>query len=164
MTALKLVGLFTFVLILDAFTTLAFWPVTVTDDRDSSIPASNARAAAAEGILIIVDVCSPWEWREAGVADGARMATIYNRNGTKGFVADMVKAVGGHKSEPVALIYATEARSDCALKILMAAGSTTTRNVSEGMFSRPAAGTGWLKLGLPVTQAELLSQQSGVLR
>lgn len=115
------------------------------------VSAPTALAATAKGDVTLVDVRSRQEWRQTGVATGAKMVTIHNRNGIKAFVAEMVKAVGGDKSRPVALICAAGVRSARAEKILIAAGFSNLQNVSEGMLGRPDAGPGWLKRGLPVT-------------
>jgi rhodanese-related sulfurtransferase len=114
-----------------------------------SAPA--ALTSVAKGDVTLVDVRSRREWRQTGIAKGAKMVTIHNRNGIRAFVAEMVKAVGGDRSKPVALICAAGVRSARAEKILSAAGFTNLQNVSEGMLGRPDAGPGWLKRGLPVT-------------
>lgn len=153
MPVLKPVRLFMLTVLLIASAIAVFWPGTGADAADTIISAPAARTAAKAGDVIIVDVRSPREWRQTGIATGARTVTIHNRNGTKGFVAEMLKAVGGDKSTPVALICAAGVRSARALKILAAAGFTKIQNVSEGMLGRPDAGPGWLKRGLPITQA-----------
>ena len=160
----KPVRLFSLVLVLVASLALAFWAGSGADAAGHIISAPAARAAGVAGTVTIGDVRSPREWRQTGVAAGARTVTIHNRNGTKGFVAEMVKAVGGDKSTPVALICAAGVRSARAVRILAAAGFTNLQNVSEGMLGRPDAGPGWLKRGLPVRQARALPHQSGVLR
>lgn len=164
MPVLKPVRLFLIALLLVAAATLVLWPDSGVDAAHTVISAPVARTAAMAGDVVIVDVRSPREWRETGIAAGARTVTIHNRNGAAGFVAEMVKAVGGDKSTPVALICAAGVRSARALKILTTAGFTRIQNISEGMLGRPDAGPGWLKRGLPVTQAGSLPQQSGVLR
>jgi rhodanese-related sulfurtransferase len=160
MPVLKPVRLLTFILILSTSVTLALWPQTGVDAAKNIpaniISASEAQAAAAAGDVTIVDVRSPREWRQTGVAEGARTVTIHNRKGIKALVATMVKTVGGDKSKSVALICAAAVRSARALKILAAAGFTQIQNVSEGMLGRPDAGLGWLKRGLPVTHPVLL--------
>lgn len=115
------------------------------------VSAPATLAAVKNGDITLVDVRSPGEWRRTGVARGAKTVTIHNRRGIKAFVAAMVKAVGGDKSKPVALICASGVRSARAERILTAAGFTNLQNVSEGMLGRPDAGPGWLKRGLPVT-------------
>lgn len=155
MPVLKPVRLLSFVLILAASMALALWPQTgvaaAKNIPSNIISAPAAQAAAAAGDVTLVDVRSPREWRQTGVAAGARTVTIHNRKGIKAFVAEMVKTVGGDKSKPIVLICAAGVRSARALKILAAAGFTQIQNISEGMLGRPGAGPGWLKRGLPVT-------------
>ncbi|CAN0475313.1 unnamed protein product, partial [Laminaria digitata] len=95
------------------------------------ISAPDVRVAVKAGAVTIVDVRSPREWRQTGVAAGARTVTIHNRKGIKAFIAEMEDAVGGDKSTPLALICATGVRSARAAKILTAAGFTNLQNVSE---------------------------------
>ena len=115
------------------------------------VTAPQAAEKAARGEAVIVDVRSPREWRETGVATGAEKVTIHNPNGVKAFIREMDEAVGGDRSRPVALICAAGVRSARAARILAANGFTEIQNVSEGMLGRPGAGPGWLKRGLPVT-------------
>lgn len=115
------------------------------------VSAPATLASVKNGEVTLVDVRSRREWRQTGIAKGAKTVTIHNRQGIKAFVAEMMKAVGGDKSKPVALICAAGVRSARAERILAAAGFTNLQNVSEGMLGRPDAGPGWLKRGLPVT-------------
>jgi rhodanese-related sulfurtransferase len=118
---------------------------------DTIVTATAAVKSAAQGKTTIVDVRSPGEWRQTGIAKGAATVTIHNPNGVKAFVREMTKAVGGDKSKPIALICAAGVRSARALRILAANGFTNLRYISEGMLGSPEAGPGWLKRGLPVT-------------
>ncbi|MGB0631540.1 MAG: rhodanese-like domain-containing protein [Alphaproteobacteria bacterium] len=115
------------------------------------VTAPAAAKTAADGKTTIVDVRSPREWRQTGIAQGAAMVTIHNPNGIKAFVRAMAKAVGGDKTRPIALICAAGVRSARAARILAANGFTNIQNISEGMLGRPGAGPGWLKRGLPVS-------------
>ena len=130
---------------------LAFSAPSAVRAGNGIVSAPVALASAAKGDVTLVDVRSAREWRQTGIAAGAKRVTIHNPGGTKAFVAEMVKAVGGDMSKPVALICAAGARSARAERILTAAGFTNLQNVSEGMLGRPDAGPGWLKRGLPVT-------------
>jgi len=117
----------------------------------SIVTAPAAARAAAAGETTIVDVRSPREWRQTGVARGAATVTIHNPNGIKAFIREMTKAVSGDKSRPIALICAAGVRSARAARILAANGFTNIQNVAEGMLGRPDSGPGWLKRGLPVS-------------
>ncbi len=115
------------------------------------VTAPAAAKAAAAGDTTLVDVRSPREWRQTGVARGAATVTIHNPDGIKAFVREMTKAVGGDKTRPIALICAAGVRSARTARILAANGFKNIQNVSEGMLGRPDAGSGWLKRGLPVS-------------
>ena len=65
-----------------------------------------------------------------------------------GFVRNLARALGGIRSNPVALICATGGRSAHMRRVLATAGFTNVIDVSEGMFGS-RAGPGWLKRGLP---------------
>lgn len=129
--------------------TLMFLPVPALAAGDI-LSAPDAAAQAARGEAVIVDVRSPREWRKTGVPGGAKRVTIHNPDGVKAFLAEMLAAVGGDPTKPIALICASGVRSVRAQRILSANGFTNARNVSEGMQGRPDAGPGWLKRGLPV--------------
>jgi rhodanese-related sulfurtransferase len=146
-----IVRLTTFVFILLAATLARADNAATVARADGIVSAPAAALSAAKGGVTIVDVRLPREWRQTGVATGARMVTIHNPKGIKAFVAAMTSVVGGDKSRPVALICAAGVRSARAVRILTAAGFTKLKNISEGMLGRPDAGPGWLKRGLPVT-------------
>ena len=86
------------------------------------IAADKAHEQAQSGELTIVDVRSPAEWRETGIAAGARLATIHNRKGPMGFLEEMIALVEGDKSKPVAMICARGARSAAATAFLRGPG------------------------------------------
>lgn len=110
--------------------------------------ADEAHRRAEAGEILIVDVRSPREWRQTGLPKGAAAVTIHNPNGAEGFLAEMLTAVGGDKSKPVALICASGTRSNRALRYLESRGFTNLYDVREGMMGRGDA-PGWLKRGLP---------------
>jgi rhodanese-related sulfurtransferase len=115
-----------------------------------TVSAPDAATEAATGKTVIVDVRSPREWRQTGVAKDARRVTIHNPNGVKAFVADMLAVLDGDKSRPVSLICASGVRSERARRILEANGFTHVTHIPEGMMGRPGSGPGWIKRGLPV--------------
>lgn len=134
------------------FIALALAATGLAATAEPALPPQLTPAEAAtlsrEGKLTIVDVRSPAEWRETGVAAGARTVTFHDPRGAEGFVDAMLKAVGGDKDRPVAMICHSGTRSLKAQKILAAAGFTHVTDISAGM-----AGTrdqpGWIAQGLP---------------
>ena len=119
---------------------------------DSSIlqaPAASALAGAGE--ITVVDVRSAPEWALSGVPRGAAEISLYPSPGTTNgnFVNQVLAAVGGDKSTPIATICATGTRSAIARDILLGAGFTAVYDIPEGMFGSKS-GPGWLRRGLPV--------------
>ncbi|MEQ8195281.1 MAG: rhodanese-like domain-containing protein [Rhodospirillales bacterium] len=99
--------------------------------------------------ITLIDVRSPAEWRQAGIAKGAKTITIHDPLGAAGFVAKVTAALAGDLERPVALICATGVRSRRAERILRRAGVRNVHNVREGMLGNLRDGPGWLKRGLP---------------
>ena len=113
------------------------------------IAADAAAARAAAGELLVIDVRSPREWRQTGVAKGARQVTIHDPGGLPGFVEAVKVALGSDLKRPIAVICATGNRSTLAQRFLTEAGFTRVLNIKEGMLGGPY-GPGWLNRGLPV--------------
>ncbi|MEM9472588.1 MAG: rhodanese-like domain-containing protein [Pseudomonadota bacterium] len=107
--------------------------------------APDALAAAASGEVVLVDIRTRGEWKQSGLAEPALAISMHEA----GFVRNLAKALGGNRTNPVALICATGGRSAHMQRILATAGFTNVVDVSEGMFGSKA-GPGWLKRGLPV--------------
>ena len=113
----------------------------------SSIEAS---AKSKAGIVQIIDVRNPWEWKKTGVPKGAWTVTIHGSKGLTGFVAEVISAVGGNKRKPVAVICARGTRSAQAAAELILSGFENVWNIREGMLGNMQDGGGWLKHDLPV--------------
>ncbi len=113
------------------------------------IAADEAHRRAQAGELTIVDVRSPAEWRQTGIASRARLATIHNRKGPMGFLEEMIALVEGDKSKPIAMICARGARSAAATAFLRGQGFTNVSDISEGMLGRDER-PGWIARNLPV--------------
>lgn len=114
---------------------------------DPVLSAPEAFAAAKEGRLLLIDIRTPEEWRETGVAPGAARVDFYR--GPKALLESILQLVGGDRSRPIALICRTGNRTTQAQKLLMEHGFTQVYNVREGMAGS-AAGPGWTRRGLPV--------------
>ncbi len=113
------------------------------------ISAEAAAERATNGEIVVIDVRSPQEWRQTGVAKGARRVTIHDPGGLPGFVEAMKAALGGDLKRPIAVICATGNRSTLARRLLARAGFTRVLNIKEGMLGG-ANGPGWIRRGLPV--------------
>lgn len=111
------------------------------------LAAPEAYEAIQAGKVRIIDIRTPQEWRQTGVAPGAGRVDFYR--GPEVLVQSILQMVGGDKNAPIALICRTGSRTSVAQKYLQGIGFTQVYNVSEGMAGG-AAGPGWLKRGLPV--------------
>lgn len=115
----------------------------------ADITPQEARARAAAGTLRLIDVRTPEEWRETGVAPGAARIDMYHPGGAEGFTRDVLKLVGGDRNAPIAIICRSGNRSTQVQRHLAGQGFTRVYNVREGMLGG-SAGPGWVSRGLPV--------------
>ncbi len=136
-----------FVLALVAGWLVASGPARAQEVLDA--PAALARAEAGE--LVIIDVRTVAEWAETGLPLGAARVSLYPEWGVPNtrFVADVLAAVGGDKTTPVAAICASGVRSSLARDLLVKSGFTEVFSISEGMLGS-SYGPGWLARGLPL--------------
>ena len=110
-------------------------------------PAANDQVKA--GTLTLIDIRTPAEWRQTGVAVGAARINMSNPKGPDGFAEAVLAQVGGDHNAPIALICRTGNRSAAMQQALEARGFTRVYNVTEGMAGS-GAGPGWIKRGLPI--------------
>jgi rhodanese-related sulfurtransferase len=110
-----------------------------------TLAADRAAEAMAAGEITLIDIRTPEEWRQSGVAQGARMLAMQDPEFWPKFQAIRAEA----PERPVALICATGGRSAHVGQALARHGVTGLYHVSEGMMGSPA-GPGWLRRGLPV--------------
>lgn len=110
------------------------------------LSAAEAYAGAKAGKFRLIDIRTPQEWRQTGIAPGAAQADFYR--GQDAWVQEVLQLMGGDKTAPIALICRTGNRTTQAQRILQAQGFTQVFNVKEGMAGS-SAGSGWLKQGLP---------------
>ena len=115
----------------------------------ADLAAPEANAAMQAGKLTLIDIRTPPEWRETGVAVGARQVNMQHPKGAEGFVNQLLSEVKGDRNAPIALICRTGNRTTQVQGYLQSVGFTQVHNVKEGMAGS-AAGPGWIKRGLPV--------------
>lgn len=116
---------------------------------DPDMNAPEAAAAVAAGKITLIDIRTPQEWKETGVAKGAKLINMLHPQGAPGFTNALLEQVKGDKNAPVALICRTGNRTTQVQRYLQSQGFTQVYNVREGMAGS-GAGPGWLKRGLPV--------------
>ncbi|CUW38275.1 Putative Rhodanese-related sulfurtransferase(Rhodanese-like domain,1-138) [Magnetospirillum sp. XM-1] len=116
-----------------------------------TISAPEALAAAKKGEVVLVDIRQPEEWKQSGVAEGAKLIPMRHPEGGAGFVRDLLAAAKGDRNAPIALICRTGNRSGATAKALADAGFTHILDVSEGMAGS-SAGPGWIRRDLPMVR------------
>lgn len=113
------------------------------------LAAPDAAAAVAAGKITLIDIRTPPEWKETGVAKGASLINMLHPQGAPGFTNALLEKVKGDRNAPIALICRTGNRTTQVQRYLQSQGFTQVYNVKEGMAGS-GAGPGWLKRGLPV--------------
>ena len=126
---------------------LTLTPAVAATSLEMSAPDALAQLKA--GKLILVDIRTPQEWQQTGVAQGAVRLDMQHPKGAPGFTDDLLKLTKGDKNAPIALICRTGNRTTQVQRYLEAQGFTQVINVREGMAGS-AAGPGWLRRGLPL--------------
>jgi rhodanese-related sulfurtransferase len=127
--------------------TCVLMALSVRAEPDLSAP--EAAAQAQSGKMFLIDIRTPPEWKETGVAKGARLLNMQHPQGAPGFTNALLEKVNGDRNAPIALICRTGNRTTQVQRYLQSVGFTQVYNVKEGMAGS-AAGPGWLKRGLPV--------------
>lgn len=113
------------------------------------ISPQDAHEKQQAGEIALVDVRTPAEWADGGVAEGAELIAMQDPAlGTK-----LDALTGGDRTAPIALICRTGARSGAVAAAMAKAGYTNVYSVSGGMLGS-SIGSGWQRSGLPVTTAK----------
>lgn len=111
--------------------------------------APEAASAVANDALILIDIRSPAEWDETGVAQGAIALTMHDTE----FPKKISAILNGAQGKPIGLICATGGRTEYVVSFLAKNGFTDVIDVSEGMMGN-ARGPGWVARGMPLVTSE----------
>ncbi|MBK1721466.1 rhodanese-like domain-containing protein [Thiocystis violacea] len=114
-----------------------------------NLSPEEALAKAQAGEITLIDIRTPPEWRQTGVAPVAQRIDMADPKGPSAFLSKLLDSVGGDKSAPIALICRTGNRSTYLQEQLQSVGFTNVYNVPEGMAGSKA-GPGWIRRGLPI--------------
>ena len=132
------------------FTTAALLtPVTANALPQDIWSAETAHQALRAGKVVILDIRSREEWKETGVAEGARPVSLHE----DGFEQRLSVALNLAGNRTMALICATGGRSAYVQRALKRAGVEQIVDISEGMLGS-RLGPGWIKSGLPIVSIE----------
>ncbi len=114
-------------------------------ERGPTLSAPEALAAAQQGRLTIVDIRTPQEWRQTGIAQGVERIDMRDPH----FERALLARVGHDKNAPIALICRTGNRTARMQAALRDAGFTNVYHIAEGMAGSQH-GPGWMARGLPM--------------
>ena len=104
-----------------------------------AVSVSEAQQLVSNDQAVLIDVRRAREWSSTGMAENAIGITLQDED----FLEQVLSAVGGDKSRPIALICQTGGRSWFAQQRLQAEGFTTVVNVTGGTRD-------WIEQALPL--------------
>ena len=105
--------------------------------------ADKAAKALQNDEIILLDIRSPEEWQQTGLAAGAWPVSLHQ----PGFGEKLGAIMREHEGKTIALICAVGGRSASVLAHLKGMGIDNFVDVSEGMLGS-RAGPGWIERGL----------------
>ncbi len=111
--------------------------------------APDAFAAVSQGNMVLIDIRSPEEWAETGVAQGAVTLTMHNKE----FPKQISTLLNTQKDKTIGLICATGGRTNYVVSFLAKSGFPDVVDVSEGMMGNKR-GAGWIARGLPLITSD----------
>ena len=109
------------------------------------ISAEDAYAKAKSGEIILVDIRTPPEWRQTGLAEGAIGLDMTADT----FIDSLVYLRETYPDKVIAMICRTGNRTGDVFSQLTTQGFPGLADVSEGMAGGPG-GKGWIPRGLPI--------------
>lgn len=112
------------------------------------ISAADASRQMETGDLVVLDIRTPQEWAETGIADGAWPVSMH----TPEFPQQLQAILSQYRTSEIALICATGGRTAYVTEILEKNGIVGVADVSEGMFGNGEA-PGWMARGLPIVSS-----------
>jgi rhodanese-related sulfurtransferase len=124
-----------------AQTTTPVYPVNMT--------APTVAKLVQDKKLLLIDIRTPEEWQETGVAENAHKIDMTDQM----FMAKLSKLTGGDRTRPIALICRTANRTRTVQQALLQGGYAAVINVEGGMLGN-IADQGWIKHGLPIVKGE----------
>lgn len=113
------------------------------------LTAPDASERVASGEFVLLDIRTPEEWKETGLADGAWPVSMHMPD----FPQQLREILARFGPDQIGLICATGGRSSYVTKVLEQNGIHGVLDVSEGMFGNGQS-VGWIARGLPVITVE----------
>ncbi|MGV6804468.1 MAG: rhodanese-like domain-containing protein [Ruegeria sp.] len=118
------------------------------DAAPQNMSAPEVARLVEAGDLVLLDIRSPQEWEESGVARGALPISMHEPD----FPKRLQEVLSRIPPERIGLICATGGRSNYVAEVLEKNGIGGVVDVSEGMFGN-GTNPGWIARGLPVVPA-----------
>ena len=109
------------------------------------ISAQEAYAKSKANEIVLIDIRSPAEWKESGIAETAIAISMHE----KGFLEGLEKVRKENPNKEIALICATGGRTHFVQNELKKRNLGSVIDVSEGMFGNKR-GPGWIAQQLPI--------------
>ena len=101
------------------------------------------------GTMILLDIRSPQEWKETGIASVAVPLTMHD----SGFLQGFQKVVAENPEKEIGIICATGGRTGWLQAELAKRGLRQVIDVSEGMLGNKS-GPGWIARGLAMKKIQ----------
>jgi rhodanese-related sulfurtransferase len=122
---------------------------TTTPVYPINMSSPDVAKLAADKKIVLIDIRTPEEWSETGVAENAHKLDMNDPL----FLAKLSKITDGNRTRPIALICRTASRTRVVQSALMQSGFSSVINVEGGMIGNEAD-KGWIRHGLPLAKAE----------
>ncbi|WP_299353653.1 rhodanese-like domain-containing protein [uncultured Shimia sp.] len=116
---------------------------------DATLTPEQALSGIDEGSLILIDVRRPEEWQETGVAKGAWLLDMTDKQ----FGPRLMAVLERNPNHQVAIICRTGNRTNYLMSVLAENKIEGVLDVSAGMAGGPR-GNGWIPSGLPTVSAQ----------
>ncbi|WP_294226943.1 rhodanese-like domain-containing protein [uncultured Shimia sp.] len=122
---------------------------SLTLANPTTLSASDAHAGLKSGNLILIDVRTPQEWQETGVAEGAWPLDMRE----EAFGSWILATLERNPTHQVAIICRSGNRSGRLMQLFSQNGIKGVLDVSEGMLGG-SRGKGWIPTDLPVVSIQ----------
>lgn len=114
-----------------------------------TMSAPEALSSVEAGDMILLDIRTPQEWKETGIASVAIPLTMHSQQ----FLSGFQKVVEENPGKTIGIICATGGRTQWLQAELAKRGFAPVVNVSEGMMGSKT-GPGWIARGLALKKVD----------
>lgn len=133
-----------------ALVTLFWTSLPMTAAAETPIlSAPDAQTQVAGGDIVLLDIRSPQEWQDTGIAEGAWPVSMHEPDFGQRLQAILAQV----PADQVALICATGGRTAHVVNVLKQNGIEGIIDVSEGMMGNPR-GPGWIARNMPTVSPD----------